>query len=147
MVATDPFEQLVMEYAFHGVDPDAAPTDLYIGLHTDDPNADGTATSEPGTENEVTASDYSRAVVGATTANWSIDTSNQQATVVENAEGIPFDIAGSAWGTITHWSVWTGPQGDSSAEPLITSTVESTTDITENDQVRWPPGTLTAEMD
>lgn len=145
--ATDPFEALIAGWAFHGDDMPTAHTSVFVALHTGDPNADGDATTEPGTENEVTATDYARVDVPTSSANWPMNTADQQQTVIENGSDISFGIASSNWGTISHFSLWTGDQGDSSAEVLLASNVASSQEITENDQVRFPAGSLSAELD
>lgn len=145
--ATDDFEDLITSWAFHGDDMPEAHTAVYVALHTGDPNADGTATTEPGSENEVTATDYERVDVPTSSANWPVNTTDQQQTVIENDVDISFGIAESNWGTITYFSLWTGDQSNADAIPLLTSNVASSQEITENDQVRFPSGSLTAEMD
>lgn len=139
-------EQEFLAWCFHGSDMPVAHGTVYVALHTGDPNNDGDSTTEPANQNEVAAADYSRVGVTADTSNWSMDSSSQQSTQIENATEITFGIADNDWGEITHWSLWTDQQGNG-GDPLWAADLNDPKTINTNDEIRFPSGALVCDLD
>ena len=121
-----------MDWSFLGEAMPTAPDPVYVALHTGDP-------TNAGDQDEVTAGDYDRQAVPAT--DWS--KSGSGPTTVSNDEEVSFDVATSSWGTITHFSIWDSETGGNA---LWSAAVTESKEITEDDEARFPIGSLTAEI-
>lgn len=96
---------------------DSPPSDLYIALHTGPPGDDAT-------NNEVSATSYQRYNSNAT-SDW-----NETATgEFENVSDFVFVESQEDWGSVSHFSLWDGPDGTDNAiaqDALLESrTIES----------------------
>lgn len=78
-------------------------SNVYIAAHTGPPGDDGT-------DNEVDASDYSRAETDPD--DWDVLSGNNP-TVVENGAEIQFSTADSDWGEVSWLSFWSEESGGS----------------------------------
>ena len=121
-----------MDWSFLGEAMPTAPDPVYVALHTADP-------TNAGTEGEVSAGDYSRQSVATT--DWS--KSGSGPTTIENDAEVSFGVATSSWGTITHFSIW---DAETAGNPLWSAAVTEAKEITEDDEARFPIGSLTAEI-
>lgn len=97
---TNNAENLLLNFLFRNVtnSPISAPTAWYVALHTADPGETG-ATAEL-----ANANGYSRQQV--TFAAASNGSCANAGTTSANGTALTFTSSGSAWGTITHVSVW-----------------------------------------
>ena len=76
-------------------------TNLYVALHTADPTATGTQSS-----NEVSYTGYGRATVARTSGGWTVGTAT-----VSPAATIAFGACSGGTATATYWSVGTASSG------------------------------------
>jgi hypothetical protein len=76
-------------------------TNLYVALHTADPTASGSQTT-----NESTYTSYARVAVVRTTSGWTVSGSS-----VSNAANVTFPACTGGSNTITHVSVGTASSG------------------------------------
>lgn len=137
---TSTMESIIADYITQGSGPAAAPDPLYVGLHTGDPGADGTA-------NEVSATDYTRESTTAGT-DWNI-VSSPEPTTFENANEILFDVAQNSWGSISHVTLWDSETGGSAFAryELTDDNGDPTTkQIDANDQARFPANELSFDV-
>jgi len=130
-------EAEVMEWCFNAAGFDAAPTDLYVGLHTGDPGNDGSA-------NEVSASDYTRAAT--TDADWSVFASDGPKDAT-NANEIRFDTAQNAWGTVSHVTIWTDTIANGGGDCLWQGPIDSARDIQSGDRFVFPADDFDLSLD
>jgi hypothetical protein len=74
--------------------------DLYVSLHSADPGKTGAS--------EITGTSYARQLV-PTSGGWSAAAADVTSggRNESNVAAVDFGTAGSAWGTITHFAVWT----------------------------------------
>lgn len=106
---TDKLENLIGDWYFRGVVP-TLPANLYFGLMTAAPGETG-----PGTE--VTGPGYARVSVARALASFNgthgNTTGNSTGTngLFTNAVTLAFNAPSGAWGTITHWGVFTAQTG------------------------------------
>lgn len=107
---------------------DALLTGRFLALHTGDPTAG----------NEVAGTAYVRQAASFESV------SGPDPTVYANDAEIEFDPAGSNWGTITHFSVWTASTGGSM---LGYNALSASKAIDINDIARWAAGALEVEAD
>lgn len=107
---------------------DALLTSRFLALHTGDPTAG----------NEVSGTAYARESVTFASA------SGPDPTVYSNSAEVEFDPAGSNWGTITHFSIWTAVSGGSM---LAYAALSASKAIDTNDIARWAAGALEVEAD
>ena len=114
---------------------DAAPANVYVGLHTGDPGDDASA-------NEVGAADYSR--LQTAPADWAV--SGGAPTNVENAAELQFPEAANDWGTISHVSLWTADVGGG-GDPLFEGDLTTTRTINTGDRLVFPAGDLDVDVD
>lgn len=129
-------EAEVMEWVFNGTSFDAAPSNIYVGLHTGDP-------SENGSDNEVTATDYTRASTAP--GDWNVTGSGP--TVATNANEIRFDTAQNSWGTISHVSLWDDTIASGSDNCLWQGSLNSNRDIQDGDRLVFPVDDFDADLD
>lgn len=104
---------------FKSTNAEALPTNLYIGLSTTEPMADGTNVSEP------SDSVYSRVQL--------VNMSDPADGVVTNGSAISFNESAASWGTITHYVICDASTGGNVLMygPLTVSrTVEAATVMT-----------------
>lgn len=137
---TSTMESIIADYITQGSDPAAAPDPVYVGLHTGDPGADGTA-------NEVSATDYSRESTTAGT-DWNI-VSSPEPTTFENANEILFDVADNDWGTIEYVTLWDSASGgDAFARYQLTDDDDNPDPkaIDADDQARFPANELSFDV-
>lgn len=106
---------------------------LYVALHTADPGASGTQST-----NETTYGSYARESTGRA-SDWTV--SSGQAT---NANTITFPTPSSGSGTITHVSI--GFLTSGAGEILICGALSSPITITTGGPIIFPPGTITLKF-
>lgn len=135
--ATTHFEEEILDWATEGSGFNAAPSTLYIALHSDVPGPNAG-------NNELTYASYSRASVSAG-SGWDRDVTGQP-TRVQNSERINFGVAEENWGQITHFSVWTDVQGGT-GNPLFKSALAEPRTIEADDEIRFLVGELQLEVD
>lgn len=142
---TDYVEDELIDWAFLNSAFDSGNThsNVYIALHTGDPNDTGDNT-EPANQNEVSASDYAREQVTADTTEWSKGT-NGTATTITNDNEISFGVATNNWGDVSHFSIWT--TSDSTGNPIFASSLDATKTVNTDDEIRFQAGDLTAQID
>lgn len=130
---TDYAETEIRDWLSQGVDPDTAPTTVYVGLHTSDPGdaPDGTT--------EVGAADYDRVGVSAGTG-WNTPNTND----FENANEISFGTATNDWGTITHVSLW---DSATTGNAFAAFALSSSKAIAVDDEATFPAGNLSFALD
>lgn len=124
----------IMEWSFLGSNMPSAHSNVYVALHDSDPTNDGD-------QNELTGGGYSREQVDANTTEWTLSTSGDASTI-ENENEITFGVATEDWGSVTHFSVWDGP--DSGDNALWASSLDTSRTIQEDDELRFLPGALEA---
>jgi hypothetical protein len=97
---TNNSENLLLNFLFRNVtnSPIAAPTAWYVALHSGDPGETG-ATAEL-----ANANGYARQQV--TFSVPSSGSCNNAGTTSANGAALTFTSSGSAWGTVSHISVW-----------------------------------------
>lgn len=71
----------------------AAPTTVYVSLHTADPGLTGTS--------EVSGTGYARIAV-----TFSAPADDGDDEMIQNSGALTFGPAGASWGTVTHFGVW-----------------------------------------
>lgn len=126
-------ETVIMDRSFRGVDAPPAPQTLYVALHTAHP-------TNTGRENEVTAADYARQPIAAT--SWA-----GTGGAVENATVVDFGTAGSLWGEIRFMSLWDGDLAATGANALWYAELGTYKGpIEAGDSLRFNLGTLTFEV-
>lgn len=96
----------------------SAHDDVYVALHNATPGSDAGS-------NEVTGGNYSRVQTNAG-SDWDIS-----GVEFENAVVVEFPEATEPWGTITHFSLWNGP--DDSDDAIAVSPIETEMDIITGD--------------
>ena len=120
----------VLDHLF-GLAAWTAPTELWIGLSTADPLADGSGLAEPAGNN------YSRVELGITGTNW-LRTAN----VVDNKLVITFPEASGAWGTITHLALFDAVAGTY----LLSFALTAPKDVDAGDTPRFPVGDINTNL-
>jgi len=116
-------------------DFDASPGTLHISLHTADEG------NNPDGSNEVSASDYDRAIIGSS----DISTSGDEPTTVTNDVEVSFGDPTNDWGTITHVGIWDG--SSSSDNPLAFYQLDSSKQVFDDaDKISFPAGSLNFEF-
>lgn len=130
----DYLEQAVQTWAFDNDDMDPAPTNQYVALHDADPTSDGSA-------NEFDAASYDRYEADPT--EW--DVSGSGPTVVTNTADLEFGVAAENWGTVSHVSVWDGPEGTDNC--LWNGAFDEPKAIDENDEFVIRSGDISFELD
>lgn len=126
-------EAKIQEWWADGTAFPAAPSNVYVALHTGDPGNDASA-------NEVAAGDYSRAETAA--ADWSVTGSGP--THVENANEIQFSTATSDWGTISHVSLWDASTGGNA---LWQGELDTSRTVNTDDRLVFPVGDFDVDLD
>jgi hypothetical protein len=124
-------EEKIVNWMVGDSDMPLAHSNVYVALHTSDP-------TNSGENNEVTASSYSRVSTAAST-DWDI-TSN----TFENLIDIEFPEAQEDWGSITHFTLWDGP--DATDNALAWSALDRDREITTGDAPVFRDGTLNGSV-
>lgn len=133
---TDYTEQAIRDWFSQGTTMPAAPSTLYVALHTSDPG------ETPDGSTEVSAGDYAR--VGVTAGSgWNTITSGG-GSGFENASEVSFGEATNNWGTISHVSIWDASTG---GNPLAAYAVSSSKAIDTGDEAVFPAGDLSFTVD
>lgn len=131
---TDYAEGQIRGWMSQGTDPDTAPTNLHVALHTSDPG------ESPDGSTEVSAGDYSRQ---STTTGSGWDTPNEND--FENANEISFGTATSDWGDVSHVSLW---NGDTTSDNCLAAfALDATVTVNTDDEIRFPAGELSFTLD
>lgn len=128
-------ENQVQTWWADGTAFDAAPSNVYIGLHTGDPGDDASA-------NEVSAADYSR--LQTSPSDWTV--SGGAPTHVENANELQFPVAQNNWGTISHVSLWTSDVGGG-GNPLWEGDLDQSRTVETDDRLVFPAGDFDVDLD
>ena len=132
---SDLLENLLLDHSLRNVSW-TSPTTVFIALHTADPTDVETTASA----NEVAASGYDRFEVSAGLGGFTTASGGS----CRNSEAWEFLTATTAWGSISHMSIWdnttTGLMMYHGA--LTTTKVVGTDDI-----VRFPANTLSVKLD
>lgn len=132
-------EEQFLQWSFTGSSMPTAHSNVHIALHTSDPG------DAPDGSTEVSAGDYDRASVSASTTNFTVNVNDGSPSEVDNDNEISFGVATSSWGTVTHFSVWDG--STSSDNPLWASDLAQSKSVESNDEIRFLAGDLTAQID
>lgn len=111
---------------------------LYISLHTGDPGEDGQ------TANEVSGGSYARKSTAATDWNAATDA---DPSVTTNATDLTFVTATGAWGTITHFGVWTHASNATEAEFLYSGSLSPSQAVVSGNTVSFPAASLQFTLD
>lgn len=127
--ATD-LEEKLLNWMFNETTMGTAPSTLYIALHSDDPG-------NTLTNNELTAADYSR--LQSPASDWEV-LLQQDPGKAQNASVILFDEAASDWGTVTHASLWTGP--DDSYNGLVRIDFDQSTVVSTGERLEFREGSM-----
>ncbi len=109
---------------FLGTASTSAPSNVYLSLHTANPDEDGSGT-------EVSGSGYSRNVVTFASASSGSTASNS----VEE-----FTASGGAFGTVTHFGIW---DASSSGNLLYYGALTASKTIADGDTLRFASGAIT----
>lgn len=133
---TDYSETAIRDWMSQGTTMPAAPSDLYVALHTSDPG------ETPDGSTEVSAADYDR--VGVTAGSgWSTITSGG-GSGFENASETSFGEATNNWGTISHISLWDAQTGGNC---LASYAVGTSKPIDTGDEATFPAGDISFTID
>ncbi len=109
---------------FLGTASTSAPSNVYLSLHTANPDEDGSGT-------EVSGSGYSRNVVTFASASSGSTASNS----VEE-----FTASGGAFGTVTHFGIW---DASSRGNLLYYGALTASKTIADGDTLRFASGAIT----
>lgn len=109
---------------FLGTASTSAPSNVYLSLHTANPDEDGSGT-------EVSGNGYSRNVVTFASASGGSASSNS----VEE-----FTASGGAFGTVTHFGIW---DASSSGNLLYYGALTASKTIADGDTLRFASGAIT----
>jgi hypothetical protein len=138
---TNNAENLLLNFLFRNTtnSPISAPTAWYVALHSADPGETG-ATAEL-----ANANNYSRQQV--TFAVPSNGSTSNAGTTSANGTDLLFTSSGSAWGTVSHISVWdSGTYGGGNC--LIKGSLSSPVSMTNaTDQLKIVVGALVLSVD
>lgn len=132
-------EGQIADWMFQGTAVDAAPSNIYVGLHTSDP------TDNPDGSTEVSTSSYSRYNSTAGT-DWT-EVQSGTPTEVENANEFQFPEATENWGTVSHVSLWDDTQGATGETAYATFALSSNKTIESGDTARFSAGDLSFQID
>lgn len=112
----------------------AAPSDLYVGLHTGAPSDDGS-------DNEISTSGtgYSRAQL-STSGGLTQPSSDEFA----NATQLNFGPATVDWGQVSHFSIWDASSGGNA---LVVADLNTARNILNGDEAKFDVGELTFRVD
>lgn len=132
---TDWLELELAEWIFQDSFMPSPESSVYVALHTANPGED---TPDA---NEVNATDYDR--VQVSTSGWTIDTSGSEV-VVTNDNAIVWSEAQTDWGTISHGSLWNGP--DSGDDAFLVGSFATTESVNEGETYEIRGGDLTVTI-
>jgi hypothetical protein len=124
-------ESEIVSWMFKGEDMPVSHGDVYVALHTSDP-------TDSGEQNEVSAASYTR--IQTATTDWT-----QTDNTFENASDVEYPQAQENWGTVSHFSLWDGP--DDTDNALAQSSVAAAREIRSGDVAIFRQGTLTGAVD
>jgi len=111
------------------------PADVYVALFNGDPLGAGTELADP------PATDYARELMADT--DWNAAAFASPTGTSSNATDTDFGIAGSAWGTVSHYAVYDDP---TAGNMLWSGPLEVTRSIQLNDPVKFPAGELKVRL-
>lgn len=131
---TEYLENEVQNWWANGSSFDAAPSDIYIALHVGDPGEDAS-------QNEVSASDYSRKQTSLTL--WSLQ-SGSGPTIVENDSLVEFAEATNDWGSVSHISLWNSSSGGNAYWKGEISQIQN---VTSGDKVTFEKRSIKIRLD
>ena len=110
----------------------AAPSVVYVALHTFDPTDAANAT-------EISGNGYTRKQV-----TFSAPVTNGVNQECANSADVTFDVATASWGTITHASIWDAVSG---GNMLYSTALSANTAVGQNNQFKFPAGQLKVSLD
>lgn len=117
---------------FQGIDMPAAPTSVYVALHTGAPSDDAS-------DNELAATgiNYNRQELLTS------DINEAAPNKFENGVKVLFGPADGDWGDISYFSIWDAQTG---GNPLIVADVNTTRTVLDGDEAKFQAGELTFEV-
>jgi hypothetical protein len=124
----------LLDYIFNGTSMTAAPSNIYISLHTADPGSDGQ------TSNEATGSGYARKSTAA--SDWAAATDNDPS-LMTNSNAITFATATGDWSSgtnFTHAGFWSSLSGTSESDFLGRIQLTTPTAVTNGDTAEFAAG-------
>lgn len=124
-------ETEIRDWLSMGVDPAAAPAELYVALHNNTPGEDATG--------EVSAASYARVQTSAG-LDWGSTAEND----FYNLSEINFGSAGEDWGSISGASLW---DNVSAGNPLVAGVLSAAVTINQNDTARFPSSSFSFTID
>ena len=116
-----------------GLQPSAADGDLYISLHTADPNSGDQSTSE------ATYTSYARVAVTRDGTGWTVATGS-----VENDSPVSFPTSTGGVNSITHFGIGVDPSG--AGLLLISGALGVAFPVTSGVTPAFPAGSLTGSV-
>jgi hypothetical protein len=128
----DYLEAAIIDW-FQGTDMPAAPSSVYVALHTGAPGDDAAS-------NELDDSagiNYSRQEVLVS------DINEVSANKFENGVKVLFGPASGDWGDVSYFSLWDAQSGGNS---LIVADVNTTRTVLDGDEAKFQAGELTFEV-
>lgn len=137
---TDFLEGHIANWMANGTQMPTPPANPHVALHTADP-------TDAGTAGEIdTATTSYRRVSTTAGADWTLAGGN-----LENAIEITFPQATEPWGTVSHATLWTGPNSTTDAtapdNPYAVMPLSTARAIDTNDQLRFAAGNLSFSID
>ncbi|HSV98857.1 MAG TPA: hypothetical protein VLI39_01700 [Sedimentisphaerales bacterium] len=109
-----------------------APPTIHVALSTADPGEDGSGLDEP------EGAGYARAVTQAS------DWSSADGGLIDNVEGIEFNAATGAWGTLTHFALFDAATG---GNLLAHGSLTQPRNVNASDAPVFPPSDLQVTLD
>jgi len=132
-------EEAVLEWIFKGQSFGAAPTTIYVSLHSSAPG-------DLGTVGELSGGGYARASLAADTAttanNWTAVATSGTAQIIRNNASITFPTATANWTTATHFGLW-----DNANTFLASGTISGGMTVQSGDAVVLTPNDLEVSAD
>jgi hypothetical protein len=100
MAKSDYLESAMLSW-LKGTSFPAAPTTVYVGLHTAAPDEDASPT------NELAATgSYARATITAASGWSAVSDDGSGRSQISNSGAVTFPTPSGNWGTVTHFSLW-----------------------------------------
>lgn len=126
--ATDYIKNQFVNWLTDAQSFDSPPGDIYVALHDGDPGSDAS-------NNEISASGYSR-YQSSIPSDWDQPSTGN----FENANDFLYSQATSDWGTVSHFSLWDGPNSTDNA--LAQDSLSSNVTINDGDAPVFRAGNL-----
>lgn len=131
MSKTNYLENKVLDHTL-GTTAYTAPTDVYLGLFTDEPAEDGTGT-------EVSGNGYAREVITFNAA-----ASGQATGPATGGGAVEFTADGGNWGTLTHFALF---DASTSGNMLFKGALTASKVVADGDSVRFAENSITITED